>query len=293
MVFVAEYPGDPLLQLGGLLWAVRRVFGDLPSLLGVGSSPRVWLLLLGLGMLLAHCLWLQEARLPGHHHLQGAPWAPYTSGGLWSCCIATQEVPPFSPQHCKVLASTKGSSFWVSLKSLVPRKSWCGRKSCQPRPWMLIEASHQPATSSWTVGSLKAMACFLAASCTMSSVSPSVNSIAYRVTWIPATSWGPPVLVCVHPDPLPRAFYGVWCTSASGPGLTCSHRLVWHSGTGLWLGSSHRGVMTLVITITGWPWETCCQGGRWTWSINPLISGISLRSGPSQQVVAVCCPGLQ
>ena len=84
--------------------------------------------------------------------------------------------PYLSTLHCKALANTKVSSFWVSLKSLVPWKSWCSTKSCWSKLWMLIRASHQPATSSWTVGSLKAVACFLAAHCTRSSVNPSENS---------------------------------------------------------------------------------------------------------------------
>ena len=96
----------------------------------------------------------------------------------------------------------------------------------------------------------------------------------------------PAVLVHVHPDLLPRVFYWVWHTSASEPGLTSSHRPVWWNGMGLWPGSSHGGVMMLVITIAGSPQGTHGQGARWTQWCLP-------RSGPSHQVMAVCWPGLQ
>ena len=108
-------------------------------------EPHLWLLLPGLGMLLAHCMQPWVVRLPGHDHLWGTWGAPYTSGP--HSAVKPWLVPRFLPS---------GSP----LKSLVPQKSQCGRKSCQPRLQMLIVASHQPATSSWTVCSLKATACF-------------------------------------------------------------------------------------------------------------------------------------
>ena len=86
---------------------------------------------------------------------------------------------------------------------------------------------------------------------------------------------GPPVLGHMHLDSLPRVFYGVWCTSMSGPNLPGSCRLAWWSGAGLWPGFSHRFGTTLVTTFAAWPWGTHSWGGRLAWSVNLLISGIS------------------
>ena len=91
--------------------------------------------------------------------------------------------PNFSTQHCRALANTKVSSFWVSLKFLVPWKSQCGRKYLWCRPWILCGVCHQPNTSSWMASSLKATVCFLASCCTRLLV-----STLYRGTWILTTS---------------------------------------------------------------------------------------------------------
>ena len=48
---------------------------------------------------------------------------------------------------------------------------------------------------------------------------------------------------------------------------------------GLWLGSSHGSITTLVITIMGSPQGTHGQGGRWAWRDNLLLSGVSQEVG--------------
>ena len=250
VVSAPVHPEGQLIQqhlwAWGLLWVVRRACGSLPGLLGCGILTQecgfFWQ---------GHCQWPRVVRLSWCHHLWGACGAPCH---LLRSHITLHSIPEgapyFSMQHCRTLASTKVSYLQVSLESLILRKSRCGRKSHQPRLWTLHGASHQPPTSSWTVGSLNAMACFLVICCTMASVSPPMISFIEWPKFLPPDR-GLPVLGHVHMDPLPRVLFGVWCISAYGPGSTGTHKLAWWSITSLWLGSSHKVGMMLVTTIAG------------------------------------------
>ena len=98
-----------LLQLW--LWAWGSLLGGQEGvwwsvqLLGVcDSHPRVWPLLPGSGMLLAHCLWSHIGKLQGQHHLWGT-WGPsYASGGSLPHFIA----PWGCPQPLKTALQSSG-----------------------------------------------------------------------------------------------------------------------------------------------------------------------------------------
>ena len=189
--------------------------------------------------------------------------------------IVPGEAPNHSVQYCKALASTTVCFLLTSQMPLVPQNVHSGMKSHHLRLLRQGGAFHQPILSSWSAGNLKPAACFSVSSCTWALLScpgprdwssgHQLGDSSFSARWAQTQSMGLPI----------RSGDAKCWVLAQPAAIGWFDGVVWDFG----LGSSLGGARMLVITIMGSSQGTSGQGGRCTWSINPLIRGVSQEVG--------------
>ena len=174
--------------------------------------------------------------------------------------------------------------------SLIPWKSLCGRKYLWQKLQMLNGASHQPDTSSWMAGSLKAVACFLASSHTWMLVSP---LSVFLVEWpeLYHCLGGCLVLGCVSLDPFCGVFHQVCVFLHLGLAWPATIALVDRVMLVFGQAPPVGVVCCWSLSSLGGLEELMAQGQVATEHQSAHQWYLLLRSWPNQWVTVVCFPG--